>query len=170
MREDLFKIDEVIGTSNFLHQYDIDTYEQLLDFKQQCTKKVEQLNSQKPHRLKKELTRALLDVTIYQNAFDMYTSGGFRGMKDEAERYNTARNYLKSKGYGDISRIEQLRIQVNNDVDTIAKLNNDIYKQKGLIKECDNAIERHGELMEKINRQQQHNREKEREKDVSRSI
>ena len=169
MREDLFKIDEIIGTSNFLHKHDIDTYEQLLDFKQQCIGKVEKLNSQKPHRLKKELNRALLDVTIYQNAFDMYTSGGFGGMKDEAERYSTARNYLKSKGYGDISQIEQLRMQINIDVDTIAKLNSEILQQKGVIKECDKAIERHGELKEKVN-QQQYNREKEKTKDVSRSF
>ena len=169
MREDLFKIDEIIGISNFLHEYDIDTYEQLLDFKQQQIQKVKELNTQKPQRFKKELNRALLDVTIYQTAYDMHTSGGFDGMKEEAERYNTARDYLASKGYGDISQIERLRLQVNNDVDTIAKLNSAIYKQKGLIKECDKAIERHGKLIKKVN-QQQYNREKEREKDVSRSI
>ena len=171
LRSDLLKIDEIISTADFLNKYNIDTFDELIEFKQTCAEKVSSLNVQKPYRLKKELNRALLDVTIYQSAYDMYTSGGFVGMEDEARRYRTARNYLKDAGYAELHQIDQLRQQVNQDVDTIASLDSQIYKQKGLIKECDKAIKRHDQLAEKLNNvQEQQYREKEKNKDVSRSI
>jgi len=170
MQADLFKIDDIISTSNFLHKYDIDTLDELIRFKQKCESKISQLDAQKPGRLKKELNRALLDVTIYQNAHDMYTSGGFNGMKEEADRYTNARAYLKSQGYSEQSQIDELRAQINSDVDTIAALNSEIFKQNRLIKECDKAIKRHDALLEKVEQQQKMYQEKERERHVSRSI
>lgn len=169
MQADLFKIDDIISTSNFLHKYDIDTFDELIGFKQKCESKISQLNAQKPYRLKKELNRALLEVTIYQNAYDMYSSGGFSGMKEEADRYTSAREYLNSQGYVEKNQIDELRAQVNSDVDTIASLSSEMFKQNRLIKECDKAIKRHDELLEKVETQQKIY-EKERERNVSRSI
>lgn len=170
MQAYLFKIDDIISTSNFLQKYNIDTIDELRSFKKECQDKIEQLSAQKPYRLKKELNRALLDVTIYQTAYDMYTSGGFDGMKEEADLYTRAREYLKSQGYGELSQIEELRAQVNSDVDTIATLNSEMFKQHRLIKECDKALERHKELLEKVEQQKTQFKEKEKERDVSRSI
>jgi len=170
MQADIIKIDDIISTSNFLHKHDIDTIDELIGFKQKCLNKIEHLKAQKPNGIKKELNRALLDVTIYQNAYDMYINGGFDGMKEEARWYQTARDYLKSNGYDEPNQIDELRSQVNIDVDTIAVLNGEMFRQNRLVKECDKAINRHEELLKKVEQQQKLYHEKERERDVSRSI
>lgn len=170
MQTDLLKIDDIINTSNFLHKQNIDTIDDLMAFREKCHEKIKQLNAQKPMRIKKEINRALLDVTIYQTAHDMYMSGGFDGMKEEADRYTNAREYLKSKGYYELDQIDELREQVNSDIDTIAQLDKEMFHQHRLVKECDKAIKRHNELVKKVEEQEKNYKEKEKEKDVSRSI
>ncbi|MEX1377691.1 MAG: relaxase/mobilization nuclease domain-containing protein [Eubacteriales bacterium] len=143
-KEDLIRFDEFTKTFEFLKSRNLDSFDDITQYKAQCEEKKQSLRNEKKefqeeHKEKSELYAALVDYKMHQKAHLLFQDG-YSSMEDESLKYFKAEKFLKDKGYTSSSNIEKLNGDYIKYLESLSKYysKNNYYNRDSRI--CNNII------------------------------
>lgn len=171
LKEDLLRFERITKTYQFVTDRNLDTVEQVQDYKKKCYQTIEmlkedQLKSKAVFSKREKLYKALTAVRMLEKAYQLYLDG-YTGMIKEHNEYLDALKYLTASGYGTPQRLNELENEKSEVTETIARNANHIRHFRYEIRMCNNALAENQEIEKKIKQveerreSKQHRKEKE---------
>jgi len=156
LKEDILKFERMTKTFKFLTDRNLDTIEQVQDYKSKCYEtidllKADQLSRKKVSRKKKTLYEALTTLNTLKKPYELYLDG-YTGMQKEYDEYQNANTVLKSAGYETTEQLKQLENEKSKLAEVIARNGGDIKHFRYEIRMCDKALESKKDIVEKLNK------------------
>lgn len=154
LKGDLIKFEKMTKTFNFVHDRNLETIEQVLDYKDKCYKKIDELKIIKSElQTEKEEYNpafdALRKIKLLEKPHQLYLNG-YHEMQEEHDSYIITQNKIDSLGYETPNQIEDLEKIKSNLED---KLFANDYKIRGLrkdIRSCKTALELNSHIEKKM--------------------
>lgn len=171
LKEDLLRFERITKTYQFVTDRNLDTVEQVEDYKKKCYQTIEmlkedQLKSKAVSSKREKLYKALTAVRMLEKAHQLFLDG-YTGMIKEHNEYLEALKFLTASGYGTSQRMNELENEKSEVTETIARNANHIRHFRYEIRMCNNALAENKEIEKKIRQveeqceNKQHRKEKE---------
>ena len=159
IKEDLLRFERMTKTYQFITDRNLDTVEQVEDYKAKCYQTIEmlkedQLKSKNISRKKEKLYKALTIVRNLEKPHQLFLDG-FTEMKREHNEYLEAFEVLKSAGYKTEQQLSELEKEKSDITDIIARNANHIRHFKYEIRMCNNALAENEQVEKKIRQVEQ---------------
>ena len=156
LKEDILKFERMTKTFKFLTDRNLDTLEQVQDYKSKCYEtidllKADQLSRKKVSRKKRNLYEALTTLNTLKKPYELYLDG-YTGMQKEYDEYQKANTVLKSAGYETTEQLKQLENEKSKLAEVIARNGGDIKHFRYEIRMCNKALESKKDIVEKLNK------------------
>ena len=153
LKKDLIKFEKITKTFEFITDKDLDTVEQVKEFKSKCYKEINKLKIERKKLLaEKEEYDAEFDalriINVYEKPFFMYQEG-FHEMKDEHDIYMKACDELSDRGYSHPKHIEALEKIKSSIEDRLSVDDEKIRCFRKDIRSCNTALELNNHIEEK---------------------
>lgn len=154
VKEDLIRFETMIKTNNFTKMRNLDTLEQIEQYKDQCYEtigliKSNQAQIKKDNKEYSRLFEAVVNRSKYMRAYDLYQKDGYQAMKAQHDMYQKAVQTLKDAGYETDEQIETL-IEKQSDVESkMADFSSDIRHFRYEIKMCNQALKLNDHMQER---------------------
>ncbi len=163
LKEDLLKFDDMTKTFEFLHDRNLHSYEDVINYKTKCEETVrllkkDKINHKKELADKSKIYSALTDHNIYKEAHALFKDG-YLNMQEENNKYLEAKKELKKNGINTPTQLNALQNEYSQHLERSSKYDGDtrhfIYESRM----CDKAIstEEHvKKQMQKIKKLEEH--------------
>ncbi len=159
LKEDLLRFERITKTYRFVTDRNLDTVEQVEDYKAKCYQtidilKEDQLKSKKISGKKEKIFKALATVRTLEKPHQLFLEG-YTAMKAEHNEYLVALETLKSAGYKTDEQISELEKEKSDITETIARNANHIRHFRYEIRMCNNALAENAQIEKKVQQVEQ---------------
>ena len=159
LKEDLLRFERMTKTYQFITDRNLDTVEQVEDYKSKCYQTIEmlkedQMKSKNISSKKEKLYKALTIVRMLEKPHQLFLEG-YKEMKKEHNEYLGALEVLNSTGYKTEQQLNELEKEKSDITEIIARNANHIRHFRYEIRMCNNALAENEQIEKKIRQVEQ---------------
>lgn len=154
LKEDLIKFEKMTQTFNFVHERNLETIEQVINYKEHCYENINHLKTIKSElQAEKEeynpAFNALRKIKLLEKPHQLYLNG-YHEMQEEHNSYIIAQNKIESLGYETPEQIENLKKIKSNIEDKLSANDTKIRGLRKDIRSCKTALEFNNHIEQKM--------------------
>ena len=155
LKEDLVKFETMTKTFAFLTNRNLETVEQVENYKSKCFDTIELLSANQIRNKAKakkndKIYTALVNLKTLERPYRLYMEG-YRAMEPEYKGYLKARDTLKKAGYKTATQIAELEKEKSEITEVISRTGSDIRHFRYEIRMCNNALVENQHIEKKLN-------------------
>ena len=174
LKEDLIKFEKMTETFDFVHDRNLETIEQVMEYKDKFYEKINELKALKTElQAGKEKYKPAFDmlrnVRVLEKPYRMYLDG-YHEMQDEHDTYLKSVNTLKETGYAAPEKIESLEKIKSSIEDRLSAIDEKIRSFRKEIRSCNTALELNNHIQKKTQELEEHGNDNEQNRLAARDM